>query len=59
MYQFLITNINTNQENDNIDNELEFDSSNILANNYVQDNLPIVNIILIGSKSLDINLTKV
>ena len=46
------TNINTNQVNDAINNELEFDMIHSLSNNNVQDPLTIVNIrIRFGKKS--------
>ena len=54
LYQTVSTNIKSNQVNGGIDNELKFDSSNSLSNDYVNDTLPIVNISLRGRKSLDI-----
>ena len=59
LYQTLSTNIKSNQVNGGIDNELKFDSSNSLSNDYVNDTLPIVNISLRGRKSLDIPLIQV
>ena len=45
------TNINKNQVDDVFDNELKFESSNSLANNHVQDLLPMVTIrIIVGNK---------
>ena len=41
------TNINTNQVYDVVDNELKFDIIISLANNHVQNNLPMVTIRLI------------
>ena len=46
----MITNVNTNEVKDVIDNELKFDSKNSLANDNVQDNPPIVNISLRSGK---------
>ena len=44
-------NIKTNQVDDVVDNELKFDSSNSLATNNVQNNLPMVNLRLrVGKK---------
>ena len=45
------TNIKTNKVNYAMDNALEFDSSNSLDNDTVKDPLPIVTIILRGSKN--------
>ena len=41
------TNINTNQVYDVVDNELKFDIIISLANNHVQNNLPMVTVRLI------------
>ena len=46
----MITIINTNKLNEEIDNKLKFDGSNILANNTVKDQLQVVTIRLRGSK---------
>ena len=46
----MCTNVKTNQVNGIIDNELKFDSRNILDNNPVQNPLPILTINLRGGK---------
>ena len=50
LYHVVSTNINTNKVNDIIENELEFDSSNSLANNNVKYPLPIASKMLKGGK---------
>ena len=54
LYHAVSTNIKSNQVNYGIDNELKFDSSNSLANDSINDTVPIVTISLRGVKSIDI-----
>ena len=51
LYHVVSNNIKTNNVNDIINNELKFYSSNSLTSNHLHDPLPIVTIILRGSKN--------
>ena len=46
----MITNVNTNEVKDVIDNELKFDSNYSLVNSLIKDSQPITTIIIGGVK---------